>query len=69
MRREKTMAREKQYYREVVADLSERSGGKMTFNCRAIMSTLKIGHSRAQTYLGGKKDISIYDLARKLIEE
>ena len=63
------MAREKPYYREIVADLSERSGGKMTINCRSIMGTLKIGHEKAQAYLEGKKDISIYELARKLIEQ
>jgi hypothetical protein len=62
------MAREKQYYREVVADLSERSGGKMTFNCRSIMQTLKIGRSKALAYLEGEKNISIYELARKMLQ-
>jgi hypothetical protein len=62
------MAREKPYFREVVADLCERSGGRMTFNCRQIMSLMKIGHSKAQSFLEGKKEISVYDLARKVIE-
>ena len=62
------MAREKPYYREIVADLSERSGGKMTFTCKAIMDLLKIGHSKAISYLDGKKEITIYELARRMIE-
>ena len=62
------MAREKPYYREVIADLYERSGGKMVFNCRAIMSLMKIGHSKACEMLDGKKEISIYELARKIID-
>lgn len=61
------MSREKPYYREIVADLCERSNGKMTFNCRQIMRALKVGHNKAQSYLEGKKEISVYDLARKLI--
>lgn len=60
--------REKPYYREVVADLSERSGGKMTFTCKSIMDIMKIGHSKAIEYLDGKKEITIYELARKVIE-
>lgn len=62
------MPREKPYFREVVADLVERSGGKMTFNCRAIMQTLKVGRSKALAYLEGEKNISIYDLARKMLQ-
>ena len=62
------MAREKPYYREVIADLYERSGGKMVFNCRAIMAVMKIGHNKACEYLDGKKEISIYELARRIIE-
>ena len=61
------MSREKPYFRDTVADLFEKSDGKMMFNCRSIMQTLKIGHNKAITYLDGKKEISIYDLARKII--
>ena len=61
------MGREKPYYREVVADLAERSGGKMVFTCKSIMDLLKIGHSKALEIMDGKKDISIYELARKII--
>lgn len=62
------MAKEKPYFRETVEDLRERSGGKMVFNCRAIMSVLRIGHSKAVDLLDGKKELSIYELARKIIE-
>jgi hypothetical protein len=31
------------------------------------MRALKVGHNKAQSYLEGKKEISVYDLARKLI--
>lgn len=62
------MAREKPYYREIVADLVERTGGKMTFTCKAIMDLLKIGHNKALAYLEGKKEITVYELARRLIE-
>lgn len=62
------MAREKAYYREVVADIYERSGRKMTFTCKAIKDLMKVGHSKAVEMLGGKKEISIYELARKIIE-
>lgn len=62
------MAREKPYYRETVADLYERSGGKMVFNCRAIMAVMKVGHSKAIEMLDGKKELSIYELARKIID-
>lgn len=62
------MSREKPNYREVIADISERSGGKMVFNCRAIMSLLKIGHNKAIKYLDGQKEITVYELARKLIK-
>lgn len=62
------MAREKEYFRDIVADISHRSGGKMVFTCKSIQDLLKIGHNKAISYLDGKKEISIYDLARKLIE-
>jgi hypothetical protein len=61
------MAREKPYYREIVADLAERSGGKMMFTCKSIKDLLKIGQSKAIDMLEGKKEISIYELARKII--
>lgn len=61
------MAREKPYFREVVADICERSGGRMTFNCRQIMRVLGIGHNKAAAYLRGEKEISVYELARQLI--
>ena len=61
------MGREKPYYREIIADLYERSEGKMMFNCATIKSLLKIGQNKAIDILAGKKEISIYELARKLI--
>ena len=62
------MAREKPYYREIIADIAERSGGKMVFTCKSIMDLLKIGHNKAAVYLDGKKEITIYELARKIAE-
>ena len=62
------MSREKAYFRETVADLLERSGGKMLFNCRTVMAVLKIGHGKAIDMMDGKKQISVYDLARKIID-
>lgn len=61
------MPREKPYYRDVIADLHERSGGKMMFTCKSIKDLLKIGQSKAIDMLDGKKEISIYELARKII--
>ena len=62
------MSKEKANYRDVVQDLCERSGGKMVFNCRAIMRVLGIGHNKAAAYLDGEKEITVYELARKLIK-
>ena len=58
---------EKPYFHEVIADLSERSGGRMVFNCKALMELFKIGYNKAIDMLDGKKEISIYELARKII--
>ena len=49
------MSREKANYRDVVAGLFERSGGKMVFNCRAIMRVLGIGHNKAAAYLAVRR--------------
>lgn len=62
------MAKEKPYYREVIADIYERSGGKMVFNCHSIMDTLGVGREKAIKILAGKREISIYELVRKLID-
>lgn len=61
------MSREKENFRDVVQDLSERAGGAMVFNCRRIMRVLGIGHNKAAAYLRGEKEISVYELARQLI--
>ena len=61
------MAREKPYYREVVADIIERSG-KMVLNISDVMKYLKVGHNTALSYMEkGEKTINVYKLAGKLL--
>lgn len=60
------MPREKEYFREVVAEISEKTG-KTLLGVNDIKSYLNVGYNKAVGYLGGKKQISIFELARKLI--
>ena len=61
------MGREKEYYREVVADITERTG-KVILGVNDLRKFLGVGHNKAVTYLNrGEKTISVYELAKKLI--
>ena len=61
------MAREKPYYREVVADIIERTG-KMVLTISDVMRYLKVGHNTALSYMEkGEKTTNVYKLAGKLL--
>ena len=60
------MPREKPYYRDTVADIIERTG-KMMLNAEDIRKYLHIRYNSAVEYLGGKKKITVYQFAQKLI--
>jgi hypothetical protein len=59
------MAREKENFRDVVADIKE-STGKVLLGVNDIKSYLKVGYSKAIKYLDGEKTISVFQFARKL---
>ncbi len=61
------MSREQPYYREVVADIIERTG-KTILGVNDLRKYLGVGHNKAVSYLErGEKKITVYQLARKLI--
>ncbi len=60
------MPREKEFFRETVADIIERTG-KTLLGVNDIKKYLKVGHNKAVEYLEGKKNITVYQLARKLL--
>ncbi|MBQ6846807.1 MAG: hypothetical protein IJO61_06720 [Oscillospiraceae bacterium] len=61
------MSREKPYYREVVADIMERTG-KTILGVNDLRKYLGVGHNKAVSYLEkGETKITVYQLARKLI--
>jgi hypothetical protein len=60
------MAREKEFFRETVADIVENTG-KRILGVNDIKKYLKIGHSKAVKYLDGNKTITAYQFAQKLI--
>lgn len=60
------MPREKEFFRETVADIIERTG-KTLLGVNDIKKYLKVGHNKAVGYLEGKKNITVYQLARKLL--
>lgn len=61
------MAREKAYYREVVADIFENTG-KRILTIADLKRYLKCGHNTALSYMEkGEKTITVYQLAQKLI--
>ena len=61
------MGREKAYFREVVADIIERTG-KVVLGVYDVKNFLKVGHNKAVEYLDGEKKINAYQLAEKLIQ-
>jgi hypothetical protein len=60
------MAREKPYFREVVAEIQERTG-KTILNISDVKKYLKVGHNKAVEYLDGEKSITVFQLAQKLL--
>ena len=60
------MAREKEFFRDIVADIFEITG-KRVLGVNDVKKYLHIGHNKALEYLEGKKNITIYQLAQKLI--
>ena len=60
------MAREKEFFRDVVADIIEATG-KRVLGVNDIKKYLRIGHNKAADYLEGEKNITAFQLARKLI--
>ena len=62
------MAREKEFFRETVAEITETTG-KRILGVYDIMEYLKIGYNKAQGYLDGKKKINVFQLASKLLSE
>ena len=60
------MGREKAYFREVVADITEKTG-KMILGVYDIKAYLKVGRNKALEYLDGNKTITVFQLASKLL--
>lgn len=60
------MAREKEFFRDVVAEIQEATG-KTLLGVNDIKKYLKIGHSKAIKYLDGKKTITVFQFAQKLL--
>lgn len=60
------MAREKEFFRDVVADIKENTG-KTILGVNDIRKYLKIGHNKAIEYLDGKKTITVFQFAQKLL--
>ena len=60
------MAREKEFYRDVLADIVEVTG-KRILGVYDIKKYLKVGYNRAAEYLDGQKDITAHKFAQKLL--
>ena len=60
------MAREKEFFRETVADVVDVTG-KRILGVYDIMKYLKIGHNKAMRYLDGNKTITVHKFAAKLL--
>ena len=60
------MAREKEHYRDVVADITEKTG-KMILGVYDIKKYLHTSHAKAIKYLDGEKTISVFKFASKLL--
>ncbi len=60
------MAREKEFFRDVVAEIQE-STGKTILSASDIKKYLHIRYSKAVEYMDGQKTITVFQLARKLL--
>ena len=60
------MAREKEFYRDVLADLKETTG-KTILTTSDVQRVIKRRYEEARKYMDGKKTITVYQLAQKLL--
>ena len=60
------MAREKEHFRDVLADIVENTG-KRILGVNDIMKYLHIGRTKALVYLDGEKNITVHKFASKLL--
>ena len=60
------MPREKEHFRDVLADIVEVTG-KRILGIYDIMKYLHVGKDKARVYLDGEKSISAHKLASKLL--
>ena len=60
------MAREKEFFRDVLADIVEVTG-KRELGVYDIMDYMKIGYAKSLKYLDGRKKITAHQLASKLL--
>lgn len=60
------MPREKEFFRDVVADIIERTG-KTLLCVNDVKKYLHIGYNKAVEYFDGEKTITVYQFARKLL--
>jgi hypothetical protein len=60
------MAREKEYFRDVVAEIIEETGKKVLC-VDDVRKYLKVGTNKAKEYFDGEKRITVFQLASKLL--
>lgn len=60
------MPREKEHFRDVVAEITEKTG-KTILGVNDIKAYLHISYNKAVKYLDGKKTITVFQLASKLL--
>ena len=60
------MAREKEHYRDVVAEIIEETG-KRVLCVDDVRKYLKVGTNKAKEYFDGEKRITVFQLASKLL--
>ena len=61
------MAREKAYYSDVLADLQKKTT-KVILGINDIRAILQLGYDKAFQFMEGKKSITIYQLASRLLD-
>lgn len=61
------MPREKENFREVVADIVAFTNGKRVLGVNDIQKYLRVGRSKAIEYLDGEKKITVHKFASKLL--
>ena len=61
------MPREKPYYSDVLADLQKKTT-KIVLNTYDIQKLLRVGNPKALKFMGKDKNITIYQLASRLLD-